>query len=201
MRLVRSAVLAARRLGVLPGTFNPPTRAHLALASAALARVDEVLFVLPSTLPHKNWEGVGFPDRLRLLELALQGEPRFSVGVSSGGLFIDIARECRAAYPAPLDLFFLCGRDAAERIAGWDYPDPGGFAPQLREYRLLVAPRGGHYLPPQDLREWIEPLDAGPASEGVSSTAVRERIARGEPWEHLVPEPITELVRELYPGP
>jgi hypothetical protein len=27
---------------------------------------------------------------------------------------------------------------------------------------------------------------------------VRERIARGEPWEHLVPEKIRERVREIY---
>jgi nicotinate-nucleotide adenylyltransferase len=201
MRLVRRADLAAGRLGVLPGTFNPPTRAHLALATAALARVDEVLFVLPAALPHKNWEAAGFAERLRLLERALDGAPRFSLAVSDGGLFIDIARECRAAYPGPLELFFLCGRDAAERIACWDYPDPGGFAGQLREYRLLVAPRGGIWVPPPDLSEWIEPLDAGSGSEGVSSTEVRGRIARGEPWEHLVPEAITPLVRELYPGP
>jgi nicotinic acid mononucleotide adenylyltransferase len=34
--------------------------------------------------------------------------------------------------------------------------------------------------------------------EEVSSTEVRERIARGEPWEHLVPEKIRARVREIY---
>ena len=44
-----------RRLGILPGTFNPPTRAHVALAEAALGEVDEALFVLPRSFPHKEY--------------------------------------------------------------------------------------------------------------------------------------------------
>src|SRR5215472_9245254 len=82
-------------LGVLPGTFNPPTRAHLALGRAALAHCDEVLFVLPRALPHKDFEGVGFEARLRLLQAAVADEARFAAASSDGGLFLEIARECR----------------------------------------------------------------------------------------------------------
>jgi nicotinic acid mononucleotide adenylyltransferase len=32
----------------------------------------------------------------------------------------------------------------------------------------------------------------------VSATEVRTRIARGEPWEHLVPPAIRGRVREIY---
>src|SRR5215469_10515993 len=85
------------RLGVLPGTFNPPTRAHLALAQAGLAHCDEVLLVLPRALPHKEYSGVGFAERLRLLEAAARDE-RFAVAGSEGGLFLEIAAECREAY-------------------------------------------------------------------------------------------------------
>src|ERR1700691_223723 len=76
------------RLGVLPGTFNPPTRAHMALAHAALAHCDEILFVLPRALPHKNYGGVGFEDRLRLLTSTVGSHPHFSAAASDGGLFL-----------------------------------------------------------------------------------------------------------------
>src|ERR1039458_7945743 len=66
------------RLGVLPGTFNPVTVAHLALAEAALTIVDEVVFVLPRQFPHKTYSGAAFEQRAELLEMALEGEPRFS---------------------------------------------------------------------------------------------------------------------------
>ncbi len=32
----------------------------------------------------------------------------------------------------------------------------------------------------------------------VSSTEVRERIRRGEAWEHLTPQEIVERIREIY---
>ena len=76
MEFFRRAAGQARRLGVFPGSFHPPTRAHLALARAALNVVDELLFVLPRRFPHKGWEGVGFGDRARMLEAAAGVFPR-----------------------------------------------------------------------------------------------------------------------------
>src|SRR3981081_4256781 len=86
------------RLGVLPGAFNPPTRAHLAMAQAALAVVDEVLFALPRGFPHKQYTGWEFETRLELLRAALNGNPRFSLASTEGGLFTEIAEEARSAY-------------------------------------------------------------------------------------------------------
>jgi nicotinic acid mononucleotide adenylyltransferase len=92
----------------------------------------------------------------------------------------------------------VCGRDAAERILTWDYGRRGVVEEMLGEFELLVAPRGGHFTPPAEYRDRIHALQVGPGHEEVSSTEVRERIARGEPWEHLVPERIRERVREIY---
>ena len=82
-------------IGVLPGAFNPVTVAHLALAHAALARVDQVVFVLPRTFPHKEYSGAGIESRAALLLALAVGSPSFSVACADGGLFIEIARECR----------------------------------------------------------------------------------------------------------
>src|SRR5437879_13843505 len=61
------------RLGILSGTFNPPTRAHLALAEAALAALElaEVLFVLPEVLPHKDQLEASLEAREEMLLLAI----------------------------------------------------------------------------------------------------------------------------------
>src|ERR1035437_7662060 len=88
--LRRSMDKPCRRLGVLPGTFNPVTVAHLALAEAALAVVDEVVFVLPRQFPHKTYSDAAFDQRVELLDMALAGEPRFSAAASEGGLFVEI---------------------------------------------------------------------------------------------------------------
>jgi nicotinate-nucleotide adenylyltransferase len=194
----RRAPGVPRRLGILAGTFNPPTRAHLALARAALQRVDEVLFALPHRFPHKSYEGASFEDRVRMLEAALQAQDRCSIASTEGGLFIEIARECRSAYPPGTELFFICGRDAAERIVNWDYGRPGAIHEQLREFQLMVAPRGGAWQPPPELARSIHPLPLEGDYEEVSATEVRRRIRQGEPWRDLVPEAIAGMVAEIY---
>lgn len=197
IRFFRRAAGEPQKLGILAGTFNPPTRAHLAMARAALDVVDEVVFVLPRVFPHKPYEGASFEERVRMLELALADESRCSIASSDQGLFIDIARECREAYGPRTQLYFVCGKDAAERVVNWDYGRPGAIAEQLREFQLLVFPREGAYEPPAELRDRIHVLPLV-GCQDVSATRVREAIRRKGPWEELVPAAIVALVREIY---
>jgi len=186
------------RYGVLPGAFNPPTEAHLALATSALSIVDKVLFVLPGELPHKTYSGVPFKARLKLLRSAISHQPKFQVASSQGGLFIEIARELRPTLPPNADLYFLCGRDAAERIVEWDYGAPDAFAAMIEEFRLLVAARGSEYTAPERYRHRISQLVLPFNCDHISPTAIRELIRIGGDWEHLVPPAIRDRVRELY---
>jgi len=195
--LLRSAT-APRRLGILSGSFHPITRAHVALAEAALAEVDEVLLVMPRAFPHKAYEGVSLEERIELVRRVVEDRAQFSVAVSGGGLLIDIARECRLHYGQDCDLWFLCGRDAAERIVDWDYGVGAKFAEQLNEFGLLVAERRGRYEPPERHRERIRPLEMQGDWNELSATEIRDRIRDGREWAHLVPAPIVEQVERLY---
>jgi len=189
---------AVAHLGVMPGTFNPPTRAHVALASAALPHCDEVLFVLPRTLPHKDYSGVGFADRLRLMAGAIAPHPRFAVAIADGGLYLEIGRECRDAYGPQTEIAFLCGRDAAERIVEWKYERPEMLTEIFDEFSLLVARRQGEYEAPDHLAHRIRCLDIEHGWDSVSATEVRQRILAGQPWRHLVPPIIADDVEQLY---
>jgi nicotinic acid mononucleotide adenylyltransferase len=184
------------KIGVLAGGFNPVTRAHLALSDAALSVVDQVICVVPRTYPHKDFTGAGIEDRIEMLRRA---GGRYQVEVTEGGLFIEIARELRVRKPAS-EIFFVCGRDAAERMLGWDYGERGAVDRMLGEFQLLVAARQGELAPPGDWSHRVHRLALGSDFDHVSSTEVRRRIAAGELWEHLVPEGIVVLVREIYGG-
>jgi nicotinate (nicotinamide) nucleotide adenylyltransferase len=192
----RSGGNGTKRVGVLAGSFNPPTIAHLELAHAAASHVDEVVCVLPRVFPHKEYFGASLEERVELLQSAGLAVPH-SIAVSEQGLFIDIAKECREHY-GDAKLSFLCGSDAAERILTWDYGREGVVEEMLAEFQLLVAPRGGTYPVPASLRHRVHPLRVRQDHSHVSSTEVRERIARGQPWEHLVPKPIAHRVRTIY---
>ncbi|MBM3737025.1 MAG: hypothetical protein FJW39_14685 [Acidobacteria bacterium] len=185
-----------RSVGIFPGSFHPVTRAHEALAQAALREVDIVIFAMPRRFPHKRYEGVGLEQRMAIAGCVARGCPRSGAAITEGGLFIDMAREARVHYPEAA-IWILCGRDAAERIVGWTY-DGLGIEEQLREYGLLVAARQGEYAPPERLRERIRPLAMAPDWDALSATEVRARMESGGAWEELVPECAVEAVRETY---
>jgi len=196
MRLLTELREPPARLGLLPGTFNPPTRAHFGLAEAALAHVDHVLMILPGELPHKTWEGASREERLEMLRVATMEFPRVGAALSEGGLFIDMVREARIWFPET-EFYLVCGRDAAERIIGWDYNEAQTIERMLQEFRLLVASRHGPYEPPQHLAYAVRTLAAGCWDE-CSSTEVRRAIAAGEDWMQMVPGELTEIVRRVY---
>src|SRR6266480_2616338 len=184
------------RLAILPGAFNPPTLAHLAMAESALSVADEVLCVVPRAFPHKEYSGAGFDTRVELLRAALDGNPRFSLASSDRGLFIEMAREARADYGESTGLFILCGRDAAERIVNWDYGRGDSIEKQLEVFELLVASRGGHYDPPPPIRNRVRSIALPPSVEEISSTEVRRRIRTGELWHDLVPRQVAALIEQ-----
>jgi len=187
---------APAKLAILAGAFNPPTRAHLAMAAAALAMVDEVLFALPRAFPHKEYKGGEFETRLEWLRAALAGYPRFSLAATEGGLFIDIAREAKHVYGASTELLLLCGRDAAERIVGWDYGDGDSIQKQLETFELLVASRCGVYEPPPQIRDRVRSIALPPELDDVSSSELRRRRRAGEAWRELAPESIVDLIEQ-----
>jgi nicotinic acid mononucleotide adenylyltransferase len=159
--------------------------------------VDEILYVVPRAFPHKQYFGATLDQRIEMLG-SLELTIPHSIAVTEQGLLIDIARECRTEFGADTSLYFLCGRDAAERVLTWDYGRAGVVEEMLREFELLVASRSGDFVTPPHFQPRIHSLDLPAAHDHVSSTAVRERIARGEPWQHLVPASIVERVREIY---
>lgn len=197
MQFYRRSRTKTTRLGVLAGGFNPPTLAHVALAEAAGKHVDEVLYVLPRTFPHKRYFGATLEQRIEMLG-SLELSVPHSVATTERGLFIDIAEECRTEFGPDTSLLFLCGRDAAERILSWDYGRPGVAEEMLRDFELLVAARGGEFRVPGRFGGRIHSLQIPAGYDQISSSDVRERIARGEPWEHLVPTRIVDPVREIY---
>jgi len=198
MQFFRRASGRPSAVGILPGTFNPVTVAHLALARAALQHVHEVVFVLPRNLPHKTYAGASFDDRVDMLTGAVSSSEPFSVAASDGGLFLEIAEECRCEYGETAALTLLCGRDAAERMIGWDYGAEGAVENVFGKCCLLVAARSGEFTPPDRFVQAIRALPLDGEFDHVSATEVRERLSAGLPWEHLAPPAIHGQISRIY---
>ena len=196
---------AAPRLGVLSGTFNPPTRAHLALACAALEqlRLDEVLFVIPQVPPHKDRLEATLEAREEMLLRSVENDSRFSAAVTAHGLFLEIHRALSPHYPASTRCVFLTGRDAAERILlRWPYADPErAIAEMFSRFDFAVAARAGDFEIPQDsraapFRSQIHAIRLPQDVQGISATELRKRLARGEDIREFAPERVVQVIHE-----
>lgn len=192
----------ALRVGVLPSAFNPPTIAHLALAAAAErhARLDQVVFALPGELPHKSFEGASAEQRIEMLKAALEDQPARSAALTDGGLFIEIAGELRKLHRPGAEIFLICGKDAAQRIAAWDYGGGLSFAEQLQHFTLLVGDRAGRYVPEARWGERVQALLLPDELDAVSSASLRQRRRHNENWQALTVPAVAKLIErwDLY---
>jgi nicotinate (nicotinamide) nucleotide adenylyltransferase len=193
-----------RRLGILSAAFNPITRAHVALAQSAYEhyQLHEVLFLLPITQPHKMIEDAPVAARLHMINLSVQDNPAFSIGMCTHGLFIDICRAAALAYPPQTRLWFISGRDAAERILTWPYPDPtAALGALFAQAELLVADRKGSFVLPdtplvRTYADHVHRLPLAAEYSHVSATDVRTRLAKGAEVDALVPPAVLAYILE-----
>jgi nicotinate-nucleotide adenylyltransferase len=180
-------------VGVLGGAFDPPHVGHVALARAAIKELDlDRLLVLVVADPgHK--ETVAPPEsRLELTRLAFEGLPEVEVELDPHARTVD-SLEARALD----DAVFMVGGD--EFADFWRWKSPGRI---LELVRLGVAMRPG--VPDDRVREAHARLPApGRISYfslepvPVSSTLVRERVARGAPIDEFVPPKVAEAIARL----
>jgi nicotinate-nucleotide adenylyltransferase len=185
------------RIGVYGGTFDPPHRAHLEIARAALqhAGLDKVLFVVAAVPPHKRGEvSTSSEDRLAMVEAALRNEPkmaasRMELEREGPSYTIDTLRALHRECPQAR-LFLILGGDSVRDLPKWYQPEA-----ILQEAEVLVARRPGVDEPVPPLLEGrcqFMPLAEMP----ISSTTIRERLARGEDVGALLPAGVEQVIQE-----
>lgn len=192
----------ARRIGIMGGTFDPIHHGHLVAASEVASRflLDEVVFV-PTGQP---WQKADYAvstaeDRYLMTVIATASNPRFHVSrvdVDRGGptYTVDTLRELRTLYGPKVDLFFITGADALDKILSWKDAD------QIFELAHLVGvTRPGFVLSDAHLPAATVSLIQVPAM-AISSTDCRRRVAEGQPLWYLVPDGVVQYIakRHLY---
>ncbi len=186
-----------KRIGVLGGTFDPIHNTHLDMARAAVdaAHLDTVLFVLSARPPHKRDDTVASPEqRLEMLGAALDHEAKFEacdieLRREGPSYMRETLRDLEQRYPGA-ELFLIVGLDSLLDFPNWKGPEE-----ILERARLLVAPRegDGRGVPASlDGKYELVPFE----ESDVSSTDIRDRIARGESIDSLVPAAVARLIRE-----
>ena len=174
------------KLAIFGGTFDPIHEGHLALAREAAARchLDRVLFVPAAHPPHKaGVTHAPYTDRVRMAELACQGDPRFEVSRIEEGTArsysIDTVQKLRARLAPADQLYFLIGADAFAEIRTWHR-----WRDVASGVRFLVVSRPGHLYqsPPGVEFDRIDDIEVA-----ISSSEIRGALARHESPAGLPP--------------
>ncbi|MFD2767824.1 nicotinate-nucleotide adenylyltransferase [Micromonospora eburnea] len=191
-----------RRIGIMGGTFDPIHHGHLVAASEVADRfgLDEVIFV-PTGQP---WQKADEPvssaeDRYLMTVIATASNPRFQVSrvdIDRGGptYTVDTLRDLHAEYGPKVQLFFITGADALERILSWKEVDR-----MFELAHFIGVTRPGFELSDKHLPADTVSLVQVPAM-AISSTDCRARVSRGEPVWYLVPDGVVQYIakRRLY---
>ena len=193
------------RIGIYGGAFAPIHIGHVEAAKAFMEQMWlDVLFVIPTgTSPHKEMSaGASDRDRLRMCEKAFEGVNGVIVSDmemrrEGKSYTVDTLREL---WDEDRRLFLLCGTDMILTLDRWREPD------EIFKlcYPVYIRRESDESLDEQLVAKITEYRNKygknvvrikAPAIE-VSSSQVREKIARGDDISALVPPTVAEYIKE-----
>jgi nicotinate-nucleotide adenylyltransferase len=200
------------RFGIYGGAFDPVHLGHIAVACAVrdAHRLDRVFIVPARRPPHKRVLAPG-ADRLEMVRLALGGETGMEASAAElrrpGPSFtVDTLEAFRREFPQA-ELFLVVGADSISEMRGWR-----SLARIFDLARLVAVNRTGHavcFTPqafPGVSERALESARRDQVSMApcdVSSTEIRERLARGDPCADFLHPDVARYIAShgLYRGP
>ena len=192
------------RIVIFGGTFNPPTRAHLDIATEALYYLDaeKVLFVPVSDLYKKDDVEISY-HRVNMLNLAIGNFRRLEIDFTEVDAVkltytYETVEKIKSQYQDK-ELFLLIGADNLEDFKNWKNQRS-----IMENCSLLVVNRNNSSIDEiiesnEILTEFKDKIIEAPIEEiEISSTEVRNRIASGEleGLENLVDKEVIDYIIE-----
>ena len=182
-------------IGLYFGSFNPIHTGHLILASYVLeeAKLDQVWFVVSPHNPFKQQSSLlNEYDRLHLVRLAVEKEPRFKAvdiefKLPRPSYTIDTLQYLEEKY-SQHRFSIIIGSDSFQNLDKWKNAEV-----LMKRYPLLVYTRPG-FPPQKDLPANATFLNA-PLLQ-ISSTHIRQQIKEGRSIRYLVPDNVMEYIYE-----
>ena len=192
------------RLGILGGTFDPIHVGHLAVAKAAIncANLDRILFVPSAQPPHRGPASAPAEDRLAMVRLAVEGEPRLEVAdveVRRGGTSYtaETLSEIHREHPND-ELFLILGWDAARLFRTWHDPER---VASLASVVIVDRPGLGRASPEEFARLGLDPARVFTChfpTPDVSGSALRRAIAARQPVTGQVPPAVERYIADHH---
>ena len=193
------------KTGIYGGTCNPIHKGHLHIVEAFRKGLglDRVLLIPTRVPPHKAAPDLASPqDRFAMCQLAIQGQPWLELSDmemrrEGKSYTAETLEELSALYPQD-QFYLLMGEDMFLTLGRWYRPET-----IFSLASVCTAPRSVHgmdalrekaleYTGTFHARCFLDHIPYLP----ISSTQVRQAVARGEDAASLVPEAVARYIRE-----
>ncbi|MCZ6622385.1 MAG: hypothetical protein O7C72_10900, partial [Deltaproteobacteria bacterium] len=167
------------RIGILAGSFNPPTLAHIELARRAKQtfKIDHILFTISRvTIDKERVEGLSLEDRLLLLSLIAEEEGSASVAAVNRGLYFEHALAFRSLLGTQSRIYFIVGMDKVIQIFDPSYYQDRDAALKIlfTEAQLIAA--GRHPWGKEELGKLLDREENRPYQDRVYSLTLPEEV-------------------------
>ncbi len=181
------------------GTFDPVHVGHLAIAEEArdALRLDRILFVPAGTPPHKPASAVApTAHRVAMVALAIEDNPAFELSrieVDRPGPSYTV--DTVEALAQDADVTVILSAETFRELPTWHEPER-----LFAAARVAVVPREGYPAPDPG---WLAATFPGNEERvrylegpllGISSTALRARVAAGRSIRYLVPAAVAAYI-------
>ena len=181
------------------GTFNPPHKAHIAMAKAAYEEysLDKVMFMTGGNPPHKI-AATDAKIRHHMMKMAISPYPEFEacdyeINKKSYSYTADTLKYLNEKYPDD-SFYFIIGGDSFGAMFSWYKPEE-----ILKRCTLLVYPREG-YPNENDAKGFSEKYGArvfvlhAPQFD-YSSTKIRQMVEQGKDLSEYIEPEVYEYIK------
>ena len=197
-------------IAIFGGTYNPVHHGHLRIAIelTELLGVDQLCMIPCANPPHREAPEVSAEQRLAMLQLAIQGQPKLRADdlelrrADSVSYTIDTVLEIRSQMPASAPLHLCLGMDSLQHLHTWHRWQ------ELLDHCHIVVTRRPGSQPPQTgpvaalladhQTDDIQLLRQQPGGciylfssilLPISSTEIRQLVSRQHSIAYLTPPP------------
>ena len=193
------------KTGIYGGTFNPIHKGHLHIVEAFRKGLglDRVLLIPTRVPPHKAAPDLASPqDRFAMCQLAIHGQPWLELSDmemrrEGKSYTAETLEELSALYPQD-QFYLLMGEDMFLTLGRWYRPETifslasVCTAPSSVHGMDALREKALEYTGTFHARCFLDHIPYLP----ISSTQVRQAVARGEDVASLVPEAVARYIRE-----
>lgn len=204
------------QIGLYGGTFNPIHFGHLRTAEELYEnfKLQQVVFIPAAIPPHKDADILDPIHRLKMVNLATTGNPRFGqseveIHRSGKSYSIDTVKQLKEEFPDS-DLAFIMGMDAFVEIDTWHkYKELFTVCDFIVTNRPGEKARGTMKAFPEGIRDQFKRKKGVFVHESgrvvhfaevtgldISATRIRGLVRKGRSVRYLLPRRVIEYIQE-----